>query len=138
SGNAFVLETLKKKFDASAKGPSGAAHPTSTLAPIVVERVVELPRSAVWDLVTTSSGWKRFFGTETRIELKPGGKWEILFGAGSAPEGQQGSEGCTVLSFLPERMLSFTWNAPPKLAHARERRTWVVLALDELAPGRTR
>jgi uncharacterized protein YndB with AHSA1/START domain len=138
SGNAYTLKLLEKQFDAAAKGPTGPAHPVSTLAPIAHERIVELPRAEVWELLTTSAGWKRFFGCESRIELKPGGKWEILFGAGKAPEGQQGSEGCSVLSFLPERMLSFTWNAPPKLAHARERRTWVVVGLDDLAPARTR
>jgi uncharacterized protein YndB with AHSA1/START domain len=138
SGNAFVIATLAKRFDSAAKAPAGPAHPVSTLAPISQDRLVELPRAEVWDLLTTSAGWKKFIGVETRIELKLGGKWEILFGAGSAPEGKQGSEGCTVLSFLPERMLSFTWNAPPKLAHARERRTWVVVDLEEVAPARTR
>ena len=30
-----------------------------------------------------------------------------------APEGRRGSESCRVLAFVPERLLSFTWNAPP-------------------------
>jgi hypothetical protein len=35
-------------------------------------------------------------------------------------------------------MLSFDWNAPPKFEHARSKRTWVVIHLEELAPARTR
>ena len=138
AGNAWVLETLRKQFDAGEKGPSGPAHPKTSLASIVHERTIELPRSEVWNLFATSDGWKKFFGVETNIELKPGGKWEILFGGKDAPEGKQGSEGCIVLSFVPGRMLSYTWNAPPKLAHAREKRTWVVVDLEELAGARTR
>jgi uncharacterized protein YndB with AHSA1/START domain len=137
SGNAWVLSYLKRRFDPVAPAPESRAHPAETLAPIAHERVVEMPRSDVWTLLSTSAGWKRFFGVETRIELKPGGKFEILFGS-DAPAGERGSEGCTVLSFVPEQMLSYTWNAPPKLAHARAKRTWVVVRFDELAPARTR
>jgi uncharacterized protein YndB with AHSA1/START domain len=137
SGNGWVLATLKKQFDSAEKGPAGPAHPKSSLATIVHERVVDLPRSEVWSLFATSAGWKKFFGVDTNIELIPGGKWEILFGK-DAPEGQRGSEGCTVLSYLPEKMISYSWNAPPRLAHAREKRTWVVVHFDEVAGTRTR
>jgi hypothetical protein len=62
----------------------------------------------------------------------------MLF-APDLPAGSQGSEGCTVLSFLPGRMLSFTWNAPPKFPAVRNggARTFVVVELQPLGPGKT-
>lgn len=137
SGNAWTLDRLKQQFDAAAPAPAGSAHPAATTVPVSHERIIELPRAEVWKLFATGEGWKKFFGVEMRIELRPGGKFEALFGA-DAPAGKKGSEGCTVLSFVPEQMLSYTWNAPPKFAHARARFTWVVVHFDDLAPGRTR
>ena len=66
----------------------------------------------------------------SRVELRPGGHYELYFRA-DAPYGVRGGEGCRVLSFLPGRMLSFTWNAPPEQPATRERHTWVVLEFDE-------
>jgi uncharacterized protein YndB with AHSA1/START domain len=136
TGNRWVMAALKKQFDASEAGPKGPPHPPSSLATIVHERVIELPKAEVWSLISTSAGWKKFFDVDANIELTPGGRWEILFGK-DAPAGKRGSEGCVVLSYLPERMLSYTWNAPPKLAHAREKRTWVVVELSDVAAART-
>lgn len=137
SGNAWTLTKLQKHFDAAAPAPAGPAHAADPLAPLAIERVIELPRVEVWKLVSTSAGWWQSLGAEAHVELRPGGKFELLFNS-TAPEGQRGSEGCTVLSIVPNQMLSFTWNAPPKFEHARARRTWVVLHLDELDPARTR
>lgn len=136
-GNAWTLRRLAKEFDASAPAPAGPAHAPAPLAPITIETTVARPRAEVWRLLSTSAGWKEFFGVETAIEPRPGGKWEIYFNM-AAPAGERGSEGCRVLSVLPGEMLSYDWNAPPKFAHARARRTWVVLMLDEVSPAQTR
>jgi uncharacterized protein YndB with AHSA1/START domain len=136
-GNAWVMQHLQRQFDREAPPPADQAHADQPLAAIHHERVVGLPRADVWRLLTTSDGWRRLFLAQAHIELRPDGPFEILFDA-SAPQGQQGSEGCTVMSFVPEEMLSFTWSAPPKFATARQRRTWVVVRLDELSPNRTR
>jgi len=137
SGNAWTLQHLQQQFDADSPAPAGSAHAATPLAPISLERVIELPRGEVWRLLATSDGWRRFLNVDAHIELRPGGKFEILFDPQAQP-GRQGSEGCTVLSFVPDELLSYTWNAPPKFEHARARRTWVVIRLDELAPARTR
>jgi uncharacterized protein YndB with AHSA1/START domain len=137
SGNAWVMQHLQQQFDSTAPASTRPAHASDPLAPIVHERVLELSRPEVWKLLATGAGWKQFLGAEARIELHPGGPFEILFDA-SAPAGRQGSEGCTVLSVIPDELLSYTWNAPPKFEHARAQHTWVVVRLDELAPARTR
>lgn len=92
----------------------------------------------VWASLATGDGWKTFLGTDATIEMRPGGKFEVLF-VPEAPEGQQGSEGCTVLSYLPERMLSFTWNAPPQFPSVRaaEHKTIVVIDLMKAGADRT-
>lgn len=45
------------------------------------------------------------------------------------PVGLRGGEGCKILSFLPNKMLSFTWNAPPEYMEIRnhKHKTWVVV-----------
>lgn len=64
------------------------------------------------------------------MELRPGGPFEIYMLMDNPP-GLRGSEGCKVLSYLPLRMLSFTWNAPPEYPDIRdnEHKTWVVVQL---------
>jgi len=136
-GNGYVLKKLQNSFDSDSPKPTGPAHATNPLAPITLERIVELPRSEVWKMYTTNDGWKQIFGINSTIELRPGGKFELEFSS-VPPVGQRGSEGCTVLSFVPEQMVSYTWSAPPKFAHARAQHTWVVVHFDELTPTRTR
>ena len=65
------------------------------------------------------------------IDLEIGGRYEWLF------DGRVGSNGCQVLSYIPDRMISFSWNAPPGQA-TRERRAWVVVETEALGPGHTR
>lgn len=102
-------------------------------APIRLEQIVNAPISEVWKKWTTSEGVASFLETPCDIRLKQGGAYEIYF-APDAPVGSRGSEGCTVLSWVPERMLSFSWNAPPKYPGVRggDRHTFVVLEFDPM------
>ncbi|HAQ62186.1 TPA: hypothetical protein DCR49_09380 [Candidatus Delongbacteria bacterium] len=84
--------------------------------------------SEVWKKWTTHEGLKTFFGADNNIELKLGGAFEIYFIEKNS-YGLKGSEGCKILSFLPEKMLSFSWSAPPQFPDIRnhEHKTWVVV-----------
>jgi len=95
------------------------------------------PVEEVWERWTTREGLRTFFGEDNNVELTPGGPFEIYFSM-DQPAGMRGSEGCTVLSFVPYHMLSFTWNAPPKFREARESayHTWVVVEFKPV-DGRT-
>jgi uncharacterized protein YndB with AHSA1/START domain len=85
---------------------------------IVKTARIEAPVAEVWAAWTTSAGLKTFLSIDSAIELRSDGKYEFYFGpSASAPN--RGSEGCTVLSYLPQRMLSFTWNAPPSFPAIR-------------------
>jgi uncharacterized protein YndB with AHSA1/START domain len=89
----------------------------------------------VWRAWATVEGVKSFFAPDAKIELRPGGAYEIYFDLGQA-EGLKGSEGCKVLSFVPSKMLSFSWGAPPKFPKARkENAHWVVLFFDGSGEG---
>jgi uncharacterized protein YndB with AHSA1/START domain len=110
------------------------------MTPKAIEQEVSVKASSaeVWRAWTTVAGVKTFFAPEARIDLRPGGAYEILFDLDS-PAGKKGSEGSKILSFVPERMLSFTWGAPPKFPGARrEIAQWVVLLFDPEEGGRTR
>jgi uncharacterized protein YndB with AHSA1/START domain len=101
------------------------------------EIVVPAPKVEVFKAWTTNEGVRAFFAPSSNIELKIGGAYEILFSL-DAPKGSQGSEGMRILSYLPNEMLSFSWNAPPHLADVRKERKWVVLQFDAIDGGTTR
>jgi uncharacterized protein YndB with AHSA1/START domain len=121
---------------------AASAAPTATPAagnPRGFEKqvVVAAPPADVWRFWTTPEGIRAFLDAESAIDLRVGGRYEIYFDA-SAAAGSKGSEGCKVLSFVPERMLSFDWNAPPTFATVRGQRHWVVVTLAPEGPDRTR
>ena len=92
--------------------------------------------SDVWYAWTTEEGARTFFAPECKIDLQPGGAYEMLFNL-DAPPGEQGGEGMIILAIQPERMLSFTWNAPPNLPIVRGEMTHVVVYFEENTPGKT-
>jgi uncharacterized protein YndB with AHSA1/START domain len=101
------------------------------------EVIVAAPVAEAWRAWTTAEGAASFFAPEAKIELAVGGAYELYF-VPSAPAGSRGSEGVKVLSYLPMRMLSFDWNAPPQFAEERKARTWVVVQFEPLGEDRTR
>lgn len=98
---------------------------------IYKQALVNAHRSEVWNDWTDAARIPSFFAPAADIELAIGGKYEMYF-LPDNPEGKRGSEGCRVLSFLPGKMLSFSWNAPPHLDEVRNKRTWVVIDLAEM------
>jgi uncharacterized protein YndB with AHSA1/START domain len=102
------------------------------------KRKINCSLSQAWQKWTTHEGLLTFFGRDNKIRLEIGGPYEIYFMMDNPP-GLRGSEGCKVLSFLPETMLSFTWNAPPEFPDIRnsEYHTWVVVNFKAVDMGHT-
>lgn len=100
---------------------------------IDISAVVGAPLAEVYQTFTTSAGWKKFLMAETAIDLRIGGPFEVYFD----PEKKIGSNGCQVLSYVPNEMVSFSWNAPPKFAEERAKRTWVVVTFADAGEGKT-
>lgn len=89
----------------------------------------------VFEAWSTADGWTSVYdapGMGAEIDLAIGGPYEWYF------YDKTGSNGCQVLSYIPDRMISFTWNAPPDQPVTRGRRTWVVVELEPLGAARTR
>jgi len=104
---------------------------------ITLEISIPSPISEVWQAWTTESGARTFFAPACKIELIPGGAYEMYFNL-DAPKGAQGGEGMILLALQPEHMLSFTWNAPPDLPSVRGQMTHVQVWLEEIDQGHTR
>ncbi len=100
---------------------------------IVHEVRVPATPERVFALWSSAEGMAAWWSAHNRIELRPGGFYELYFMLDEAP-GRRGGEGNRVLSFLPNRMLSFSWNAPPHLK-TRPLRTWVVLEIEPDGDG---
>jgi len=98
------------------------------------EVIVPADLKLVWDAWTTEVGVKSFFAPECKIELEPGGAYEMYF-ASESPRGSRGGEGCTVMAIQPMKMLAFTWNAPPSLPTVRDQFTHVVIRFYATAEG---
>ncbi len=85
---------------------------------------------------TTSEGLSALLQTEARVELRIGGPLEVYF-MPDAPEGTRGSEGCQFLAYVPDRLLAFSWNAPPIIPETRDLHTWVVMEFHPAGEGVT-
>jgi uncharacterized protein YndB with AHSA1/START domain len=110
---------------------------TNTDRIIQCEITVSAPLEEVWKAWTTEEGARAFFAPKARIDLKPGGAYEMLFNLDSQ-EGEQGGEGMQVLAIQPKEMLAFTWNAPPSLPSVRGQMTHVVVRLFAVDEENTR
>jgi uncharacterized protein YndB with AHSA1/START domain len=99
--------------------------------------VVAAPVQKVWQAWTTTDGIKTFFAPEAHVELRVDGPFEIFINP-YAPPGQKGADGMRIIGFQQERMLSFTWNAPPDLPEARKQRTVVIVRFEPMAEKQTR
>jgi len=97
---------------------------------------VDAPPAAVFRSWSSAAGVRAFMGIDARVELAVGGPYEWNF-LPDAPEGSRGGEGCQVLSWIPDRQLVFTWNAPPTQPETRGRRTWVTVEFEDAGEGRT-
>jgi uncharacterized protein YndB with AHSA1/START domain len=100
------------------------------------EALVAAPVPEVWKAWTTSEGIQGFFAPEAIVEPRPGGRFSIHFNP-YAKDGLKGADDMRVLAVQPERLLSFTWNAPPHLPEARGQRTVVIVRLEPAAENKT-
>jgi uncharacterized protein YndB with AHSA1/START domain len=101
------------------------------------EVTVQAPVEKVWRAWTTTEGIKTFFAPDGHVELRVDGPFEIYFNP-YAPDGEKGSDGMRIIGFQENRMLSFTWNAPPHLTEARKQRSIVIVRFQSAAQGQTR
>lgn len=106
----------------------------------IIEKTVTVNSSTdtVWWKWTTHEGLLTFFGADNKVNLEIGGEYEIYFLLDN-PIGERGGEGNKVLSYIPKKMLSFTWNAPPQYPEIRnhKHKTWVVVEFNPISKDKT-
>jgi len=100
----------------------------------VKEAVIQAPVSAVYAAWSDGEVFPRVYGPDrpelaANIDLAIGGRYEWLW------DGELGSNGCQVLSYIPDRMISFSWNAPPSQPESRAKHTWVVVEFEAVDEG---
>jgi len=91
-----------------------------------VEGTIHAPVREVWRVWTTSEGAEEFFAEKANIGLRIGGPYEIQF---DPKDERSGTKGLKILSYAPEEMISFQWNAPPEMPVVRNGGTWVVVEM---------
>jgi uncharacterized protein YndB with AHSA1/START domain len=104
---------------------------------VTVERLMAATPEDVWAAWTTEAGWRVAYApgrpeVRANIDLAPGGRYEWLF------DGRLGCNGCQVLSYIPNRMLSFSWNSPVTQPRTRLERTWMVIEIEPAGDAHTR
>jgi uncharacterized protein YndB with AHSA1/START domain len=99
-----------------------------------VEATVKAPVAEVWRVFTTSKGAEEFFAQKANILLAIGGPYEIQF---DPKNEQSGTKGLKILSYAPEEMISFQWNAPTEYPEVRNGGTWVVVQMQPEGTDRT-
>lgn len=113
---------------------AAAAQATDRIIVATVE--VEASPEAIWHLWTTEEGLS-FFAPAARIDLRPGGAYEVYF-LPDAPEGMRGSEGTTVLGLQENRMLTVTWALPPYMQEVRPHLTPLTIEILPVDAASTR
>lgn len=99
--------------------------------------IVNAPPSEVYNAWTTTEGIKTFFAPGGNIELKENGLYEIYMLPNAEP-GQRGADSMRVMAFEKDKMLAFTWNAPPYMPEFRYQRTHVQLFFEEAEGNKTK
>lgn len=99
-----------------------------------IDATVSAHPNEVWTAWTSAEQIASWWGPPaSNIDFRVGGAFEILFNM-EIEEGLRGSEGCVYLGYIPNEMVSFTWNAPPHLP-LRHAHTWVVITFTPVADG---
>jgi len=98
---------------------------------IYKEIIIPAQVSQVWNAWTVKEELIKFFAPDAEIDLRIGEKYEMYF-LPDNPLGSRGGEENRILSFVPQKMLSFEWNAPPQFPNVHQEKTWCVLFFDKL------
>lgn len=138
-----VLEMLESHFD-DGEGRTApatrAASPTTSIEKHVTvtawgrperrqdfEIVVPSSIDAVWEILSSGKGLEQIGGRQSKVELKPGGKWEFWPGSPTR-----------VQAYLPKGMLACTGSAPPQFPEVKKGGHWGVYFLEPIDGGHTR
>jgi len=101
------------------------------------EVVVAAPIESVWQAWTSKAGIESFFAPEAQVDARVGGDFHIHIDPLAEP-GMKGADDMRFMALQKPTLLSFDWNAPPRLAEIRRQRTFVVVRLADVDGKSTR
>lgn len=135
--NRILLEVMTPAmltdYLRAVRAPHIAASGTG-FDPLTLSVQVPIGAPDAWAAWTDPATLPQWWGmASARIDLRVGGAYELIFRP-DGPVGERGSEQCRILSYVPDRMLSFTWNTPPHLP-VPHTHTWVVVSFTDVASG---
>src|SRR3984893_5001978 len=130
----FVASVLATSLATAQEKPNMMAAKTGPARVVRVEATAKAPISEVWRVWTTSQGAEEFFAEKANIRLAIDGPYEIQF---DPKDERSGTKGLKILSYAPEEMISFQWNAPPEYPEVRNGGTWVVVQMRSEGIDRT-
>jgi len=131
----FLAAVVTVSPTAAQKKPSMKTAETGSARWVRAEATVRAPVAEVWRVWTTSEGAEEFFAEKANIRLGIGEPYEIQF---DPKDERSGTKGLKILSYAPEEMISFQWNAPPEMPEVRNGGTWVVVQMRPDGTDRTR
>lgn len=111
--------------------------PVSSEKAVKKEIIINAPLQKVWQKWSTTSGLETFFGQRVNTTFQPMGPFEVLFFPDNPP-GMRGAENNILLAMEEEKMISFTWNAPPNFPEIRKQYTSVIVRFYYLPNQKTK
>jgi uncharacterized protein YndB with AHSA1/START domain len=99
--------------------------------------VINATLDQAWQAWTTREGIVSFFAPDATIDARVGGAFQIYIDPG-APAGSKGADDMRYMALQPQKMISFDWNAPPSLPHARAQRSFVIVRFTAVDDKTTR
>jgi uncharacterized protein YndB with AHSA1/START domain len=132
--NSFLAAVLAVSLTTAQEKQNMTTADASPARGVRVEATVKAPVAEVWRVWTTSEGAEEFFAEKANIRLAIGGPYEIQF---DPKNEQSGTKGLKILSYAPDEMISFQWNAPTEYPQVRNGGTWVVVQMRPEGTDRT-
>ncbi len=124
-----------------APGAASASEPEAVGRTLSQDCVIDASCPDVWRALTSAEGIVRAWGVAAaKIDLRVGGTIRTVYAPGQDVDLPNAIMN-TILSYEPERMLSFRATAPanaPRFVQLACTTCWSVLRLEPLGPGRTR
>lgn len=133
AASAVLLVPAAPAFAQSRSFDQGHVHVTTSAEPKRLDFAVTVPASVdqVWDAFMTSAGVTSWLAPQATIEPRPGGKWEVSFGAGTS------TGGGTIVLLQPKSLLAVAALAPDQFPTVRRERTTAVFFFDPAGPKST-
>ena len=136
---AFVASGIGLATGLHANAKDAPAPLAPDCNPQVTEGIVNAPVAEVWKVFSTAEGFRKLGVAQCDMDFRIGG----LIRTHYDPQGVLGDEGTIqneILSYEPQRVMSFRIYKPPKgfpFSEATWKSTWSLVSLTDLGDGRT-